>query len=73
MQDKFQKPHLLTERELNTIRGKALVGNATPSEVLSVFGHLDCLESRLDDAEMEYGDFLGTEGWRHWIGYPDED
>lgn len=28
---------LLTEAELNQIRGKALVGHATPDEILQVF------------------------------------
>lgn len=33
----------LTEQELNIIRGKAIVGHATPGEILNVFGHLDAL------------------------------
>jgi hypothetical protein len=62
---------LLTERELNTIRGKAMVGHATPAEILSVFGHLDALEMKLDAADED--DALGTEGWRHFVGLPDVD
>jgi len=56
----------LSEKELNIIRGKVLVGHATIQEMLSVFFHLDMLEMRLDDADER--DLLGTEGWRHWMG-----
>ncbi len=56
----------LTGRQLNVIRGKALVGHATTDEILSVFGHIDFLESKLDEADEE--DALGTEGWRHHFG-----
>jgi hypothetical protein len=69
----FQKPRPLSERELNTIRGKAIVGHASTDEILSVFRHLDTIEQKLDEAEEELGDFFGTEGWRHWMGYPDAD
>jgi len=59
----------LTEKELNIIRGKALVGHATPEEILSVFGHIDALEDKLDDFEQD--DTFGTEGWRHAFGLPE--
>jgi hypothetical protein len=59
----------LTEKTLNTIRGKALVGKATPKEVLSVISHLDELETRLDELDGE--DFHGTEGWRHFFDLPE--
>jgi hypothetical protein len=62
---------LLTSSTLNTIRGKALVGAATPDDILSVFGHLDVLEQKLDDADNN--DTFGTEGWRHHFGHPDAD
>jgi len=62
---------LLTQRKLNIIRGKAMVGHATPKEILSVFEHLDAMERKLDDLDPE--DFFGTEGWRHFFGLPDED
>ena len=61
----------LTEKELNTIRGKAMVGHATPEEILSVFAHLDAMEMKLDETEED--DFFGTEGWRHFFGLPDAD
>ena len=59
----------LTEKELNTIRGKALVHAATKDEILSVFTHLDELEYKLE--ETDYEDFFGTEGWRHYFGLPE--
>lgn len=61
----------LTEQELNIIRGKAIVGHATPEEILSVFGHLDAIEAKLDETQED--DFFGTEGWRHFFGMPDAD
>lgn len=62
---------LISYKELNTIRGKASVGHATPAELLKVFGHLDALESELD--ERDYQDYFGTEGWRHAFKLPDAD
>jgi hypothetical protein len=59
----------LTEKELNMIRGKVMVGHATALEILSVFHHLDNLEYKLDEADND--DMLGPEGWRHWVGYPE--
>lgn len=61
----------LTQRELNTIRGKALVGHASVKEIQSVFEHLDTLEMALNEADND--DLLGTEGWRHYVGLPDSD
>lgn len=63
------KLKFLTDRELNIIRGKVLVGHATRDEMLSVFFHLDMLEHKLDEADGE--DALGTEGWRHYFGIPE--
>lgn len=56
----------LTDKELNIIRGKVMVGHATTKEILSVFSHLDEIEYELDKLDLE--DALGTEGWRHLIG-----
>ena len=61
----------LTERQLNTIRGKSMVGKATPKEILSVFAHLDEIEMELDERDGE--DYFGTEGWRHAFRLPDSD
>ena len=58
-------PKFLTIKELNIIRGKTLVGAASREELLSVFGHLDAMEMKLDELDCE--DALGTEGWRHTI------
>jgi len=59
----------LTDRELNTIRGKATVGHATPKEIMSVFMHYDMIEMKLE--EFEQDDTFGTEGWRHAFGLPE--
>lgn len=67
----FKKPRLLTQKELNIIRGKASVGHATPEEILSAFVHWDLIEMKLDEFEMD--DTFGTEGWRHSFGLPDAD
>ena len=61
----------LTERELNTIRGKAMVGHASVEEIMSVFIHYDRLEMWLNEKDMD--DFFGTEGWRHSANLPDAD
>lgn len=68
---KFEKPRLLSDKELNTIRGKATVGHASVKEILQVFGHLDTLEMKMEEVEAD--DFFGTEGFRHFFGYPDSD
>lgn len=59
----------LTNKQLNIIRGKVIAGAATTKEILSVFGHLDQLEVKLDD--MDQDDFFGTEGWRYLLGLED--
>ncbi|MDP3937521.1 MAG: hypothetical protein Q8R92_05220 [Deltaproteobacteria bacterium] len=60
---------LQTDRTLNTIRGKNLVGKATKKDIDKLFEHLDALESFLD--EQETSDCFGTEGWRHAAGAPE--
>jgi hypothetical protein len=67
----FSKPRLLTEKEINIIRGKAMVGHASVEELLSVFFHYDLIEMKLD--EYDGDDAFGTEGWRHRFGLPDAD
>lgn len=71
MAKKFEPPCLLTEREMNTIRGKAIVGHASPQEITQIFGHYDILEHWLDEKDGD--DYFGTEGWRHALGLPDAD
>ncbi len=60
----------LTEQTLNEIRGKVMVGHATTQEILTVYGHLDAIESVLDGCDMD--DIFGTKGWRHYFGLPDD-
>lgn len=55
-----------TDKTLNIIRGKNLVGAATKEDILKLFEHIDALEMFLDDNEVD--DTFGTEGWRHAIG-----
>ena len=68
---KFQKPKLLCEKDINVIRGKAIVGHATPQELMAVFSHWDLIEMRLDELDGE--DYFGTEGWRRFFNLPDAD
>ena len=65
------KIQYLTQRELNMIRGKALVGKATPKELMAAFSHWDLIEMELDERDGE--DYFGTEGWRHAFRLPDAD
>ncbi|MBU0958500.1 MAG: hypothetical protein KKB31_01015 [Nanoarchaeota archaeon] len=58
-----------TDKVLNIIRGKNIVGKATKEDVLLLFEHIDSLEMFLDEYEMD--DTFGTEGWRHAIGLED--
>lgn len=60
---------MISDSELNIIRGKALVMAATREELFSVFERLDELESWLD--EQDDNDTFGTEGWRHAVGLED--
>lgn len=65
----FKNPKLLTEKELNIIRGKAIVGKASPAELMAAFSHWDLIEAKMD--EMDGEDFFGTEGWRHFFDIPE--
>ena len=57
---------LLSEKELNTIRGKMLVAKATAKELQEFLKYVTELESLVEEASMQ--DFYGTEGWQHRIG-----
>jgi hypothetical protein len=59
-------PKPQTEKTVNTIRGKNLVGKAAPEDVSKLIEHIDALEMFLDENEQD--DQFGTEGWRHAIG-----
>jgi hypothetical protein len=43
----FQKPRILTDSEVNTIRGKCLVAAATPEELMLMIGHFDLVDHKL--------------------------
>ena len=62
---------LMSERELNILRGKAMAGATTPTDTLDVLNHITLLEDKLNEADMD--DVLGTEGWRRFLGMPDAD
>lgn len=55
-----------TEKTINTIRGKNLVGKADKADVDKLIEHIDALEMFLDETEQD--DQFGTEEWRHAIG-----
>ncbi len=55
-----------TDKTLNIIRGKNLVGKADKDDVFKLFEHLDAMEELLNEADQD--DVFGTEGWRHRLG-----
>jgi hypothetical protein len=61
------KNKLLSEKEINMIRGKMLGNQANKQEVNAFMEYVDVLETLLDAAD-EY-DYHGTEGWRRHIGW----
>lgn len=46
----FQKPRILTDQKANIIRGKCLVGAASPEELMQLIGHFDLVEMKLRGA-----------------------
>lgn len=46
----FTKPRVLSDSELNTIRGKCLVARASPEELMQMIGHFDLVEMELREA-----------------------
>lgn len=72
----FEMPRMLTESELNTIRGKALCGHATPSELMSAFGHFDLLLTELQKLRSCLPDkifIFGAYGDQWSADEPDQD
>lgn len=59
-------PNPQTDKTINIIRGKNLVGKADREDIAKLIEHIDALEMFLDDNEQD--DKFGTEGWRHAIG-----
>jgi hypothetical protein len=53
-------------RELDAIRGKMLVGAASPKELSEFLKYVAALEGLVEDASSE--DFFGSEGWQHHLG-----
>lgn len=67
----MRKPRLLSDREVNILRGKALVGAMDREDQLALCEHLNFIEMALDERDAD--DFFGTEGWRHAFGIPGAD
>ena len=65
----MDKMKLKTLRELDTIRGKMIVGKATAQELQDFLHYVNAIEGLLEEASNE--DFYGTEGWQHRIGLDD--
>jgi hypothetical protein len=55
-----------SEKELNMIRGKMIVGKASIEEVRNFLEYVSIIEGLVEYASEQ--DFYGTEGWRHWVG-----
>lgn len=58
-----------SDKVINTIRGKNLVGKASKDDIDLLFEQIDAFEQFLDDWDQD--DNFGTEGWRHAIGLDD--
>jgi hypothetical protein len=58
-----------TEKTINIVRGKNLVGKAEKADIAKLIEHIDALEMLLDEGDED--DMFGTEGWRHRLGIDD--
>ncbi len=65
-QTRLGRIKMITEKEINIIRGKNLVNKATKEDIDKLFKYIDELEEFLDEGDSD--DIFGTEGWRHRIG-----
>lgn len=54
-----------TEKELNIIRGKMMVGKATTEEISDFMDYVIQLEELVEEASNE--DFYGTQGWQYRV------
>jgi hypothetical protein len=61
-------PRLLSDDEVNMLRGKALVGAMTRDDQLALCEHLTLLEMALDREEEKWS--FGNKGWRQSVGIP---
>ena len=59
-------PLVWSDRTLNIIRGKNMVGKVTKEDVNYLFQILDRIEQRLDESDGE--DIFGSKGWRYHFG-----
>ena len=57
----------IPENELDTMRGKMLVGHATPNELQDFLTYVSAIEALL--IECDHQDFFGTEGYRKRLGW----
>ena len=58
---------VLPERKLDEIRGKMMVGHATPEEMRDFLTYVTKLESLVEEASNV--DFWGSEGWHRQMGW----
>lgn len=63
---------LMSDRDMNILRGKSLVQPLTRDEIDKVFTHIDALHYALDN-DADDADVFGSEGWRRYFGHPDAD
>ena len=63
---------LLSDSKVNEFTGKAMVGALTKDEQFALARHAQAMSFELDRAEDEFPDFLGTEGWRRYLGVSDD-
>jgi len=56
---------IMTEQEINIIRGKMLVAAATKEKLHTFLKYVTQLESMVEEASIE--DFYGIEGWRRRV------
>jgi len=58
---------MVSEKEMNMVRGKIVVGKATTEEALKFIEYVNKLEELVEEASCE--DFYGTEGYKHRLGW----
>lgn len=56
---------MITEKQVNVIRGKMSVGKASIEEIEEFLKYVDEIEKLVEQASDE--DFYGTEGWKHIV------
>jgi hypothetical protein len=58
---------VISEQEIDMIRGKMLVAAATQEELHAFLNYVTAIESLVEDASCD--DYYGSDGWRHRIGW----